>query len=52
MIEQVEEMRFDNSFFNMTNLATIPEEPLHKEFSASPSFNTEGVSSFVNEEPE
>lgn len=36
----------------MNNLAIIEEEPLHKEFSSSPSFNNEGASSFVNEEPE
>jgi hypothetical protein len=36
----------------MTNLPTIEEEPLYKEFSGSPSFNNEGPSNFVIEESE
>lgn len=48
----MEDIRLDNTYFNMNNLAIIEEEPLHKEFSSSPSFNNEGASSFVNEEPE
>ncbi len=51
-VEEVEDIRLDNTYFSMNNLATIEEEPLHKEFSSSQSFNNEGASSFVNEEPE
>ena len=51
-VEEVEDIRLDYTYLNLTNLATIEEEPLQKEFSSSPSFNNEGASSFVNEEPE
>lgn len=52
IVEDMDDMRFDNIYFNMADLPPIQEEPLHKEFSAPPSFKTDGPSSFLFEEPE